>query len=90
MNIPDYAINDKRLTDFQRILFGFLYEKCKKDGFKDGFCDYTNTKLGEIFEKVPEVISKNLSVLQSYNYIVLVREPAFTYIRKIYLSVDKN
>lgn len=86
MNIPDYAINDKRLTDFQRILFGFLYEKCKKDVF----CDYTNTKLGEIFEKAPEVISKNLSVLQSYNYIVLAREPVFTYVRKIYLSVDKN
>lgn len=88
MNIPDEAINDTRLTDFQRILYGFIYEQCKRFYY----CGYTNKELGERFNKRPEVISRNLGILEDYNYIAIERiGSTFGYFeRKIYLSIDKK
>lgn len=91
MNIPDYAIKDKRLTHLQKLLYGDIYDKCTQG--EGVACEYSNEYWAEKYDVVPETISKNISKLQDYNYIAIKRERNIQngyFHREIYLSVDKS
>ena len=65
--IPTNILGDKNLTPFERLLLIYILSLCKKKGY----CWAKNRHLSENFDISKQTISKSISSLSKYGYIVV-------------------
>lgn len=79
--IPYEIIMDKRLTDFEKLLYGEIRILAKKNGY----CFATNDYLAKRYNKDERTIRRALKKLNDYLYIITIFDSNS---RKIYLFED--
>lgn len=65
-NIPFYILADRRLSDFDKLLFGYINGMCKAKGY----FDETNKQVGDFFGKHPITVSSARQSLIKLGYVL--------------------
>ena len=65
-NIPFYVLADRRLSDFDKLLFGYINGMCKAKGY----FDETNKQVGDFFGKHPVTVSSARQSLIKLGYVL--------------------